>query len=157
MFVARGRAGDDGTTPRCVLYRQAGMDDTGTVGHDAKTKPSRPETLLCGCSAANAIVTNGQGYAVLSRAAQPHADGARLCVLGRVGQCLLRNAVQRAHVGIASGAVGYRLGIKHGLSRIMLWFPAIRLFPMGMFLLEPFSGPRCRCLGSMPWCTWTVF
>ncbi len=102
MFVARGRAGDDGTTPRCVLYRQPGMDDTGTVGHDAKTKPSRPETLLCGCSAANAVVTNGQGYAVLSGAAQPHADGARLCVLGRVGQCLLRNAVQRAHVGIGA-------------------------------------------------------
>lgn len=46
-----------------------------------------------------------------------------------------------------SGAGGYRLGIKHGLSKIMLWFPAIRLFPMGMFLLEPFQRPTVPVSG----------
>ena len=46
-----------------------------------------------------------------------------------------------------TGAVGYRLGIKHGLSKIMLWFPAIRLFPIGVFLLEPFQRPAVPVSG----------
>lgn len=51
-------------------------------------------------------------------------------------------AVQLLLVGKApAGAFGYRVGIKHGRSQIMLWFPAIRLFPQGMFLLEPFQWP----------------
>ena len=57
-------------------------------------------------------------------------------------------AAQLVLIGKAPvGAIGYRVGIKQGLSKIMLWFPAIRLFPTGMFLLEPFQWPAVPVSG----------
>lgn len=58
-------------------------------------------------------------------------------------------AAQLVLVGKApAGAFGYRVGIKHGRSKIMLWFPAIKFCDVGMFLLEPFQWPAVPVRGN---------
>jgi hypothetical protein len=47
-----------------------------------------------------------------------------------------------------AGAKGYRVGIKHARSQIMLWFPAVKHCPLGMFLLEPFQWPEVAVAGT---------
>ena len=46
-----------------------------------------------------------------------------------------------------AGARGYRVGIKHGLSKIQRWFPVARYSGLPMFLLEPFAWPAVPVAG----------
>jgi len=58
-------------------------------------------------------------------------------------------ATQMVLIGRApASACGYRLGIRPGRSLIMRWFPAVRLFPAGMFRLEPFEWPVVPARGT---------
>ena len=58
-------------------------------------------------------------------------------------------AIQLALVGHApAGAFGYRLGLRHGQSQIMRWFPSSRLSEVPVFLLEPFQWPAVPFQGS---------
>lgn len=90
-----------------------------------------------------------QGWWTRTQARSEHAQSLPLAPLPvdaeavlPIGPDRLLVAVQLVLVGKApSGAFGYRVGILHGRSKIMLWFPAIKLFPQGMFLLEPFQWP----------------
>lgn len=41
-----------------------------------------------------------------------------------------------------AGARGYRVGIRHGQSRIQRWFPIAKRSEIPMFLLDPFEPPR---------------
>ena len=47
-----------------------------------------------------------------------------------------------------SGSFGYRVGIRHGRSKLVLWFPAIKLVPQGMFSLEPYESPEVPVPGA---------
>lgn len=58
-------------------------------------------------------------------------------------------AMQVLLIGKApAGAQGYRVGIKHARSKIMLWFPAVKYCPLGMFLLDPFQWPDVAVAGT---------
>ena len=58
-------------------------------------------------------------------------------------------AMQVLLIGKApAGAQGYRMGIKHARSKIMLWFPAVKYCPLGMFLLDPFQWPEVAVAGT---------
>ena len=66
-----------------------------------------------------------------------------------IGPERLRAAAEMLLVGKApSGSCGYRVGIRHGRSKIMLWFPASKLVPQGMFGLEPFQQPDVPVPGT---------
>lgn len=66
-----------------------------------------------------------------------------------VGTERLIVAVQHALIGRApDGARGYRLGIQHGVSLLMRWFPAARSREVPMFYLDPFEWPSVPVAGS---------
>ena len=96
-----------------------------------------------------------RGWRTRAQKQSAHAQNLPLAVLPEgadvelpIGGDRLRVATHLVLTGKApAGAVGYRVGIKHGMSKLMLWFPTIRLFPIGMFLLEPFQQPAVPVSG----------
>ena len=58
-------------------------------------------------------------------------------------------ALQLVLVGRApAGARGYRVGIKHGLSKIQRWFPSPRHTGQAMFRVDPFEWPAVPVTGA---------
>ena len=57
-------------------------------------------------------------------------------------------ASQLVLIGMApAGARGYRVGVRHGQSALLRWFPAAKLREVPMFSLEPFEWPAVPVRG----------
>lgn len=99
-----------------------------------------------------------RGRAFLQRAqdAAAHIAALPLTPLPPDIEDLLVNGSERTlqalHIAVLgrapAGAHGYRVGIRHGASRIVRWFPHPRLRGASMFLLDPFEWPAVPVAGS---------
>ena len=91
-----------------------------------------------------------------TRLRSEHAQNLPLAPLPPGADALLPSGPERSLAAIKllligkapAGAKGYRVGIKHARSQIMLWFPAVKHCPLGMFLLEPFQWPEVAVAGT---------